>query len=262
MAVSAYYAWVDAGRPVSRPRWLTEIKALAREHGVPFLGDLGNDAHLQTPRPQDHTPFSVTEYPVQISGWWINAIDLGAGPWVWRILDGARAGRYPWLKYMNAYGQNWSRARDGFRTAVANADAHLHLSGMTNHLATPVGANPFVATAPPPAPAPIPRGTTGMTTIYHKGGTGTGATNPAVYAMAGESPGTPANWLETVDYEFAVDLVLIHHPERYSKARTLSPATWDAWKAAYLAPVSTDELEPVEPAGAQPTLRGEDPDVE
>lgn len=97
-------------------------------------------------------------------------------------------------------------------------------------------------------------GVKNVTTIYHLAGTGTDpVTNPGIYAMAGESPGTPANWLETADYQFAVDLVLIHHPPAFAKARTLSVATWEDWKKKYLSPLSTDAIE-IEnaPAGEQP----------
>ncbi|HEX6748808.1 MAG TPA: hypothetical protein VF092_16035 [Longimicrobium sp.] len=250
MAVAEYYAWNRAGRPVLRPRWLTEVKAAAAAAGVPFLGDLGSDnyAHLQNPFPQDHCPFSYTEWPVQLTGYWINAIDLGAGPWFWAFLERARAGEYPWLKYVNAYGMNWSCRRNYFRDSVPSSDTHCHMSGRTDMLDAPMGRSPFVATPP----APPKDGNRYMTTIYHKDGTGAGPDNPALYAMAGESPGTPANWLETYDYQFAVDLVLIHHPPAYARARTLSVDTWDTWKAAYLAPLSTDEVEPVEPVGDQP----------
>ena len=66
-----------------------------------------------------------------------------------------------------------------------------------------------------------------MTTLFHREGSN-------VYALAGDSPGTPANWLETSDGQFANKLA-----ETHGNAKTLSPGTWDSWKAAYRAPVST-----------------------
>lgn len=92
-----------------------------------------------------------------------------------------------------------------------------------------------------------------MGMVFHRSGTGEKPGQPpALYAVAGSSPGTSANWLETTDYNFAVDLVLIHQP-KLGRARTLSPETWDEWKARYLEPVSTDAIEiSNEPAGEQP----------
>lgn len=145
MATQAYYDWVAAGRPFRRPPWLSELKALAQRYGVPFLGDLGNDAHLQSSNPQDHTPFSTTEWPVQISEYVINAIDLGDGPWSDRILADARAGRLPWLKYMNFRGAQYSRKTSPQWTGRSNSDQHLHLSGMSDHTWAGLnGYNPFI----------------------------------------------------------------------------------------------------------------------
>ena len=147
MATQAYNSWVAAGRPFRRPPWLSELKALAAQHGVPFLGDLGNDAHLKSSNPQDHTPFSATEWPVQIGEYVINAIDLGDGPWSDRILADARAGRQPWLKYMNFRGRQYSRKTSPAWVARTNSDSHLHLSGMSDHTWAGLdGYNPFVAT--------------------------------------------------------------------------------------------------------------------
>lgn len=149
MATQEYRHWVAAGRPFRRPPWLTELKALARAHGVPFLGDLGNDDHLQADFPEDHTPFSRTEWPVPIGEYVINAIDLGDGPWSDRLLADARAGRLPWLKYLNFRKRNYSRKR-GF-APVSNSDGHLHVSGMSDHTWTGLGGyNPFVAQSPTP----------------------------------------------------------------------------------------------------------------
>lgn len=160
MATKDYRIWNAAGRPFRRPPWLSEIKVLARAYGVPFLGDLGNEAHLQDDRPEDHTPYSYTEWPVQISGYVINAIDLGKGAHGDRILADARAGLLPWLKYMNHRGRNYSRRRDNFRTGTPSGDDHLHLSGMSTHTWTGLnGYNPFKpAPAPSPAPEPSAKG--------------------------------------------------------------------------------------------------------
>jgi len=145
MATADYWRWVDAGRPFRRPPWLVELRALAKVHGVAFLGDLGSDdeRHLQSDFPQDHCPFSYTEWPVQIAEYVINAIDLGRGEWAYRLIDAAKSGRAPWVKYVNIEGKNYSIKRNW--EPVPNPDQHGHVSGRTDHTWTGLnGFNPFV----------------------------------------------------------------------------------------------------------------------
>jgi hypothetical protein len=153
---------VAAGRPFRRPPWLSGIKALARQHGVAFLGDLGSDdeRHLQAATPEDHCPFSFTAWPVPLPDYVICAIDLADGRHSDRILADARAGRLPWLKYMNFRGWNYSVKR-GWRP-VRSSDGHLHLSGRSDHTWTGLdGYDPFMVpppAAPPPSPLPAEQG--------------------------------------------------------------------------------------------------------
>jgi hypothetical protein len=145
MATADYWTWDRAGRPFRRPPWLTQLKALAKAHGVPFLGDLGSDdvRHLQAARPQDHCPFSWTEWPVQIDEYVINAIDLGRGDWAYRLIGYAKAGRAPWVKYVNIDRKHYSRKNNW--VPIPNSDVHGHVSGMSNHTWTGLaGLNPFV----------------------------------------------------------------------------------------------------------------------
>ncbi len=145
MATQAYYTWVSRGRHFSRPTWLVEIKARAKAAGVPFLGDLGDEAHLKSSNPLDHTPFSNTEYPLALSDYWINAIDLGDGPWSDRLLADCRAGKNRWVKYLLFRGKSYSRRNNW--TQQSGPDQHLHISGMTDHLHDSIGDyNPFVRT--------------------------------------------------------------------------------------------------------------------
>lgn len=67
-----------------------------------------------------------------------------------------------------------------------------------------------------------------MANLFHKieGGRYT-------FALAGGSPGTPANWLETQDNAFANQLAA-----QVGNSALLSPASFASWKASYLAPVS------------------------
>ena len=139
MAVSAYYAWANAGRPFILATPIRELEAYARSHAIPVLGTLGNEAHLTASFPEDHTPFSFTALPIPLPGWYVCAIDLanvrGLGD---AILRDARAGRCPWLKYMNFAGRSYAYA-DGFRTPAANDDQHIHLSVFSDWCTRSIG---------------------------------------------------------------------------------------------------------------------------
>ncbi|HEY4267859.1 MAG TPA: M23 family metallopeptidase [Galbitalea sp.] len=58
---------------------------------------------------------------------------------------------------------------------------------------------------------------------------------PLRYALAGGSPGTPANWLETTDKGLATAL----SAQIGAASAGLNDASFKAWKAAYLASVAT-----------------------
>lgn len=83
----------------------------------------------------------------------------------------------------------------------------------------------FAATNPSPLPGSR-RNT--MSTLFNHAGKN-------LWALAGDSPGTPANWLETADKTFADQLARQH-----GDAASLSTQSWANWKAAYLAPLKTD----------------------
>lgn len=78
-------------------------------------------------------------------------------------------------------------------------------------------------TDPVPDPTPQKRKKS-MSTIYRKqeGSTFT-------YALAGESPGTSANWLETVDTDLARDWGIVH-----GNSVILSVSTWNGFRDRYL----------------------------
>jgi len=69
-----------------------------------------------------------------------------------------------------------------------------------------------------------------MTTLYGKQNT-----DPKLFALAGDSPGTPANWLETQDY----DGVAVPWAQVHGNALYLSEGSWNQFKEWYLSPLST-----------------------
>ena len=62
---------------------------------------------------------------------------------------------------------------------------------------------------------------------------GQGGTNPTWY-LAGDSPGTPANWLPIQDQKLANELAA-----QLGNAAWLTQATAEDWKKQYLSPVRT-----------------------
>lgn len=75
----------------------------------------------------------------------------------------------------------------------------------------------------------IPARRKSMTTLYAKVGT-----SPKIYALAGDSPGTPANWLETTDY----DGVAVPWAKDHGDALSLSPESYDQFKQWYTSPIA------------------------
>lgn len=65
-----------------------------------------------------------------------------------------------------------------------------------------------------------------MASLYYKTEGG------RMFALAGDSPGTSANWLETADQNFANQLAAQH-----GTAALLSLGTWNLWKSQYLGQV-------------------------
>lgn len=78
-------------------------------------------------------------------------------------------------------------------------------------------------------PFPQSKGKTAM--LYHLLGS-----TPTLYALAGTSPGTPANWLETTDQGLAN---AFSRQIGNAPSAGINDQTWKAWKAAYTAPLTT-----------------------
>lgn len=148
MATQAYDRWVAAGKPWQLAKPIAQLRTWANQNDIPVLGTIGNQAHLTASFPEDHTPFSFTAWPVPLPGYWVCAIDLadvrGLGS---LILELARDGELPWLKYMNFAGRSYAFA-DGFKAAARNPDHHVHLSVFSDDLGTSIGDfDPFKASA-------------------------------------------------------------------------------------------------------------------
>lgn len=142
MATQAYWDWRNAGRPFRVARPIAELVTMARNAGVPVLGTIGNEDHLQAPTPEDHTPFSATAWPIKLPDYVVTAGDFGDGPHSDRLLADARAGRLPWAKYFNFRRVNYSVRRNW--EGRSNSDSHLHVSIKSDHTYVSLGGyNPF-----------------------------------------------------------------------------------------------------------------------
>lgn len=152
MAVAAYFAWDKLGRPLTPAQPIREFvekckvafPLAAAENLFSWYAD---DAHYQSNFPEDHTPYSVTGWPVPCPQWWVCATDVMHRPdlgvdcdvlvpyWIGE----AKAGRMPWLKYVIWKAQLYD-VRNGFKP-VANSGHfdHSHVSSRTDHLETSLG---------------------------------------------------------------------------------------------------------------------------
>lgn len=145
MTTAAYNTWVRGGRKYTVAQPISEVVAYAKAAGVQWLGTLGSDdeRHLKASRPQDHTPFSVTAWPLPLPGYVVTACDLVRGSWCDRFLAECRAGLHPWVKYINFGGHQYS-VKTGWRQE-SSSDEHFHVSARTDFL-NAHARNPFVAT--------------------------------------------------------------------------------------------------------------------
>lgn len=138
MATAAYFTWVAEGSAWDLARPVRELRNWAEANAVPVLGTIGNEAHLTSGFPEDHTPFSVTAWPVPLPRYVVTAIDLGDVDGLgWAILAMARRGKLPWLKYMNVQNRHYVYS-DGFTEYWPNGDAHIHLSVFSDDLDTSI----------------------------------------------------------------------------------------------------------------------------
>lgn len=142
MTTQAYYDWVRKGKPYTVAKPIQELVALAQSARVAVLGTIGNNEHLLSDNPQDHTPYPLNPYPVKLPGYVVTACDLAYGPHGDQLVADARAGKLPWVKYINHRNVHWDR-RDGWK-GTYSSDVHLHVSLMSDHITNTIGNyNPF-----------------------------------------------------------------------------------------------------------------------
>jgi hypothetical protein len=152
MASQAYYDWIDAGSPYTRALPTLQFRDLIRSHGYTVY-DYPNQDHLTASRPEDHTPFSATGWPVTSARWVGHAVDImpptataitsmGAMPLpslARRIIAAkdAKVDGTQWIKYLNwtdeldvCRREDW---RTGTRVTYSSTDkGHIHISARSD----------------------------------------------------------------------------------------------------------------------------------
>jgi hypothetical protein len=151
MATSQYYAWVQDGRPLSPARPIRDFVERMKVN-FPRASNLfswyADDSHYQATRPQDHTPYSYTPWPISPQPYpYVTATDimqrpdLGVDCFVlfpyW--LSEAKAGRMPWLKYMIWQAKIYDVRKNWAAGTASDHYDHVHLSSRTDAISTPLG---------------------------------------------------------------------------------------------------------------------------
>jgi hypothetical protein len=144
MASTAYYQWVDAGKPYKQSKPTEHAWNVVRGHGYTVY-HYPNDDHLKAVPPEDHTPFSATGWPITSKRWVSHAIDImpGGGPVALPALarqiiadKDAEVPGTKWIKYINWTDENgncWQTSwRPNKQTVKSTDKGHIHLSGRSD----------------------------------------------------------------------------------------------------------------------------------
>lgn len=161
MASQGYRDWLKAGRPYALIRPAKSTQATIKKYGITVY-DYPNDAHLQANVPEDHTPFSVTGWPVPKGEtaatanqrWKARALDImprsdsathrKENADIARQFIRDRDAGYPgvaWIKYLNwtdedgvCKQERWTDAsQPNRRTTRSSSDkGHIHISGRSD----------------------------------------------------------------------------------------------------------------------------------
>lgn len=148
MASQGYYDWEDAGRPYALVRPAAKTQANIRQHGLTVY-DYPDDSHLKASKPEDHTPFSATGWPVTSARWRGHALDIMPRADTEEARDENtlialqmiedKDNDYPgarWIKYINYTdddGNTWHVSWQPHKAVSSSNDAgHVHVSGRSD----------------------------------------------------------------------------------------------------------------------------------
>lgn len=137
MPVTTVGQWRADGEPWKLAKPIAElVRGLVRRHGDIeargwHLGTVGDRRHEEARPPEDHVAFSATGWPVRSPYPFIHALDWD-GPGFraqfrfW--LAEKRAGRAPWLKYVNLDGTHYRWTPSSSTRPSSDSRSHGHLS--------------------------------------------------------------------------------------------------------------------------------------
>jgi hypothetical protein len=154
MSVTTYAGWVAAGSPAKPAQPIADMVAMFRAAGYPGTGYYPDERHLRADPPEDHTPYSRTPWPGAQPYPLILALDLmprrdGDGkslaPIARRVIADKRAGRAPWIKYINwtdEGGKVWHTKWQPNEVTTSSSDSgHVHISIRTDYATSGAARN-------------------------------------------------------------------------------------------------------------------------
>lgn len=188
------------------------------------------------------TPILAAHDGTVVAKWFDRFADgSGAGGWMVKVQgDDGLETRYA---HMTAESPLAIGARVlGRRTVVgflgssgAATGPHLHFEVLQNGVF--VNPDPYITAAPTPPAPPANQRKRSMATVYcttsNNKRPGKGGTNPTYY-LAGDSPGTEANWIPTVDVDLGTEWAGSH-----GNAVWLTKASANDFKRRYTQPLKT-----------------------
>jgi hypothetical protein len=150
VATQDYKNWVAAGRPFKLAQPIADYRETLLAAGWPGskLGTIGDEEHLQAEVPQDHCPFSHTGWPIPNEYPYVLALDvthdpdhgLNVGPLADYWIQQAKAGKTPWVKYINWEGLQWDVRRNWVPVTIGGHFDHAHLSVRTDWTHKDIGS--------------------------------------------------------------------------------------------------------------------------
>lgn len=142
MATQAFKDWVKDGRPFKLAQPIEDYRKALVAYGWPSseLGTIGDEDHLQAEVPQDHCPFSFTGWPLPNEYPYVHALDVmhkpangqDVAPLAAYWIDEAKAGRTPWVKYINWRGQQYDVRHNWEARPIGGHFDHAHISYRTD----------------------------------------------------------------------------------------------------------------------------------
>lgn len=207
---------------------------IIRERPGATVWGKGDRAHQSSPSDhnEDDTAGSKPEQTDADSTPEHRAIDVPTlGPITWSYLESLRRrlterpANQRRLRYV-ILGQSIWRKRNGWKREEYSGEYHGHLHASGDVADDENGARWDLATV---APQPIQRRGMGMSTLYFN------KTTRKEWALAGDSPGTPANWLTTAEQGVANAWAAAH-----GSAVELEQHSYEDFRGRYTAPLTVE----------------------